>query len=165
VNAAKGPARLGGVAVPAPGTAARRGIRALPVNPLDLAGRAAATALLTASGYIHLDLYLNGYRVIPKVGTLFLIQANGSFAVALLLLLTGSFVPRLAAAGLSAGALFGFVLSRTVGVFGFTERGLQPDPQALASILVEAALLIVLAVSLVPLVIQAMGRRSPATTR
>ncbi|WP_322778286.1 hypothetical protein [Frankia sp. Cas4] len=47
---------------------------------------------------------------------------------------------------LAAGALGGFILSRTVGVFGFVERGLQPSPQAIASILLEIATLLTLAV-------------------
>jgi hypothetical protein len=135
-------------------------------NPLELAGRLVAAGLLTASGYIHLHLYLDGYRVIPKIGTMFLIQESGAFAVALLLILSGALVLRLAAAGLAAGALAGFVLSRTVGLFNFTERGLQPAPDALVSLLVEVATLIVLVTPLVPTAIRpAACRPRPAGTR
>jgi hypothetical protein len=35
----------------------------------------------------------------------------------------------------------GFAMSRTVGIFGFTERGLQPAPQALISLVAELTLL------------------------
>ena len=116
---------------------------------------------MAASGYIHLDLYLNnGYRHLPKLGTAFLIQEAGSFAVALLLILSGSVVLRLLAAGLEAGALLGFALSRTVGVFGFTEHGLNPAPQALLSIVVEIAALVVLAVPLAVVVVQYSRRRA-----
>ena len=116
--------------------------------PLPLFARLGAAVCLAVSGYIHAELYVHGYRVIPGIGPSFLLQASGSFAVALLLLVSGSPVLRLGAAGLAAGALAGFVLSRTVGVLGFVEHGLQPAPQALISVLVEVAALVLLAVPL-----------------
>jgi hypothetical protein len=106
-------------------------------------------AALAATGYIHADLYLNGYRVIPVVGPSFLWLASGCFAVALLLLFTNSLVLRLAAAALAAGAIGGFVMSRTVGIFGFVEHGWLPAPQAALSVLAETAALALLAVQLV----------------
>ncbi|MGH3865520.1 MAG: hypothetical protein ACRDQ4_05140 [Pseudonocardiaceae bacterium] len=108
--------------------------------------RFGAAGCLAASGVIHAELYLNGYRVIPWIGPAFLLQASGSLAVALLLLLTWAPVPRLAAAALAGGALVGFILSRTIGILGFVEYGLQPAPQALISVLVEIATLGMLAV-------------------
>lgn len=104
------------------------------------------TAVATAAtGYVHADLYLNGgYRTIPTVGPSFLVLSSGAFAVAALLLIGTSPVLRLAAAGIAAGALGGFVLSRTIGVFGFTERGLQPAPQALISLISELGALTLL---------------------
>jgi len=116
-----------------------------PLHPRSLFARLGLAICLAASGYIHAELYVHGYRVIPGIGPSFLLQASGSFAVALLLLVTGSPVLRLGAAGLAAGALAGFVLSRTVGVLGFVEHGLQPAPQALISVLVEVAALVLLA--------------------
>lgn len=106
-----------------------------------------AAVLLALSGYIHADLYLHGYRAIPLVGPAFLLQASGSFAIALLLLLGNVFLLRLAAAGLAAGALAGFVMSRTVGIGTFVERGFDPAPQALISVLAEVAVLAVLVVA------------------
>jgi hypothetical protein len=147
--------------IPGAGGAAPAGARALSAlraswaSPVDVATRLLTAALLAGGGYIHLDLYRGGYRYIPTVGTLFVIQESGAFAVAFLLVLSGAFVLRLAAAGLAAGALIGFVQSRTVGVSGFIEHGLQPSPQALASVLVEAATLIVVAASLLPPVLRA----------
>ena len=81
----------------------------------------AGAALLAAAGAIHLDLYVTGYRTIPTIGWLFLLQVISAFALALAVLVTGS---RLAAA---AGALFalstlgGYLLSIWVGLFGFKE--------------------------------------------
>ena len=40
----------------------------------------AGAALLIASGAIHLDLYLTGYRSIPTIGRLFLLQIIAAFA-------------------------------------------------------------------------------------
>jgi hypothetical protein len=111
--------------------------------------RIAAVACLAVTGYLHADLYIHGYRVIPFIGPAFLLQASASFAVALLLIAGASVTDeppavRLAAAALAAGALAGFVASRTVGVFGFVEHGLQPSPQALLSVLAEAGVLLLL---------------------
>ena len=109
--------------------------------------RYVTAVLLALSGYIHADLYLHGYRAIPLVGPAFLLQAAGSFAIALLLLLGNVFLLRLAAAGLAAGALVGFVVSRTVGIGTFIERGFDPAPQALISVLAEVAVLALLVVA------------------
>lgn len=122
--------------------------------------RYAAAVLLAASGYIHADLYLHGYRAIPLVGPAFLIQASGSFAIAFLLLLGNVVLLRLAAAGLAAGALVGFALSRTVGIGTFVERGLDPAPQALISILAEIGVLVLLAI---PLVAKLIRTPQPST--
>jgi hypothetical protein len=111
---------------------------------VSLAGRLAVAALLAVSGYLHAELYVHGYRAIPRIGSLFLLQASGSFAIAVLLPLTAYLPLRLVAAGLAAGALGGFVLSRTVGVLGFTERGWEPAPQALLSVLAEIAVLLLI---------------------
>jgi hypothetical protein len=112
------------------------------MNPsLPLTARVAAAGCLAVSGVIHAQLYLHGYWTIPGVGPAFLLQASGALAVTLLLLLTATVVPRLIAAGLALGALGGFAASRTIGIFGFIEYGLQPAPQALISVLVEIAIL------------------------
>jgi len=104
--------------------------------------RVLAAAATAVTGYVHAELYIDGgYRVIPTVGPAFLLLASAAFAVAALLLVSGSPGLRLGAAGVACGALGGFVMSRTVGVFGFTERGLQPAPQALISLVAELTLL------------------------
>jgi hypothetical protein len=103
---------------------------------------AAATAV---TGLVHANLYVDGgYRAIHVVGPSFLLLSSGAFAVAALLLISGSPVLRLGAAAVAAGALGGFVMSRTVGVFGFTEHGLHPAPQALISLISELSALALL---------------------
>ncbi|MFF3517453.1 hypothetical protein [Streptomyces sp. NPDC002573] len=112
-----------------------------------LALRWATAATLAAGGYIHAQLYVDEYRFIPIIGPLFLLQASASFALATLLLMMGTppLLFRAAAAGVALGALGGFTASRTVGVFGFTERGLQPAPQAALSLVAETGTLLLLA--------------------
>jgi hypothetical protein len=100
--------------------------------------RFVAAACLAASGYIHADLYVHGYRVIPVVGPSFLWLAAASMAVALVIAAGAPPLVQLLGAALAAGALGGFVMSRTVGIFGFVEHGWQPAPEALISVLTEA---------------------------
>jgi len=129
-----------------------------PVSVPAAVSRIAAAVCLATSGYLHAQLYLHGYRVIPVIGPAFLLQASGSLAVAVLLLVSGPAILRLGAAALAAGALVGFVLSRTIGIFGFVERGFSPAPQALLSLLAEVAVLLLLAV---PLLGRVTARRGP----
>lgn len=108
--------------------------------------RLAVAATVATSGYVHASLYIHGYRLISPIGPMFLLQAAVSFAVAALLLFAGPPILELAAAGTALGALGGFVLSRTVGIAGFTERGFEPHPDALLSVLSEIATLALLTV-------------------
>lgn len=105
--------------------------------------RLAVVLALAVTGTLHAQLYIDSYRFIPTIGAMFLIQAAASFAVAALLLVSPPagmpVVLRVAAVAVALGALTGFAASRTIGVFGFTERGWQPAPQALLSVLAELA--------------------------
>ncbi len=114
----------------------------------DVLGRCSAAVMLAITGYVHAQLYITGYRYIHVIGVLFLIQASVSFALALLLVVGGPTLLRLAALAVTLGALGGFLASRTVGIFGFSERGLQPAPQALISLLAEIAAVGLLALPL-----------------
>lgn len=105
---------------------------------LSRIGIAAAVAI---SGVSHAYLYIHGYRHIPTIGTAFLVQASVSFALAALILIGGPAWLRWAAAILAGGSLVAFGLSRTVGLFGFSEQGWHPSPHA--AIDVAAELLVV----------------------
>lgn len=131
----------------------------------DLLLRIGIAATLAVSGYIHADLYGSGYRYIHLIGPAFLLQAAASFAIAILLLAGGPWTLRVAAAALSVGALVAFGLSRTVGFFGFTERGWQPAPQAAIGVAAELATLVLCAASALPLVRSTPERRAPAINR
>ncbi|MEU6491647.1 hypothetical protein ACFVHS_28695 [Streptomyces sp. NPDC057746] len=127
--------------------------------------RWATSATLAVSGYIHAQLWGEEYHSLPVIGLLFLFQAGVSFAFAVLLLIgTPPLALRVGAAGVAAGALAGFIASRTVGLFGFTEHGLQPAPQALLSLLAETATLLLLAVWQATLIAQERAAGPPART-
>ncbi|ORB13611.1 hypothetical protein BST37_13265 [Mycobacterium noviomagense] len=111
--------------------------------------RSCLAASLAVGGFVHALLYEHGYRHIPAIGTAFLIQASVSFAVALLILAGGPAWLRGAAAAVAGGALVAFILSRTTGIFGFSERGWQPSPHAAISVAAELLTVAVVAAYLV----------------
>jgi predicted lipoprotein with Yx(FWY)xxD motif len=88
-------------------------------QPLGL--RLAGAGLLLATGAIHLDLYLTGYRSLPTIGWLFLLQVIAAFVLGLVVAVTGSRVAALAGAGFAVATLGGYLLSVWVGLFGFKE--------------------------------------------
>ena len=83
--------------------------------------RVAGAALLAATGGIHLDLYLTGYRSIPTIGWLFLLQVIAAFGLALAVLVSGSRLAAAAGAGFALSTLAGYLLSVWIGLFGFKE--------------------------------------------
>jgi len=78
-------------------------------------------AFLIAAGAIHLDLYLTGYRSIPTIGWLFLVQVISAFVLAAAILVTRLALAAAAGAAFALGTLAGYLLSLKVGLFGFTE--------------------------------------------
>jgi hypothetical protein len=83
--------------------------------------RLTCAALLAWIGYIHLHLWVEGYRQIPTDGPLFLLDAVAGFALAAGLLAWPRPLAGLAAAGYTAATLGALVLSLSVGLFGFRE--------------------------------------------
>jgi predicted lipoprotein with Yx(FWY)xxD motif len=85
-----------------------------------LLSRSAGAALLAATGGIHLDLYLTGYRTIPTIGWLFLLQVIAAFVLAVAVAVN---VPLAAPSGalFAIATLGGYLLSLRVGLFGFRE--------------------------------------------
>ena len=81
----------------------------------------AGAALLVASAAIHLDLYLTGYRTIPTIGPLFLLQVIAGFVLAAAILVTGNWLIDALGAGFAVSTLGGYLLSLWFGLFGFTE--------------------------------------------
>ena len=83
--------------------------------------RLACVALLAWIGYIHLHLWLEGYRQIPIDGPLFLLDAVAAFALAAGLLIWPAPLAGLLAVGYTASTIGALLISLTVGLFGFRE--------------------------------------------
>jgi predicted lipoprotein with Yx(FWY)xxD motif len=138
-------------------TAARAGQRhAGPLGPgwPVLLLRVAGAGLLIATGAIHLDLYLTGYRTIPTIGWLFLLQVIAAFALALAVLVTGGrhvIAGRLAAAagaGFALATLGGYLLSVWIGLFEFKE--VRTTAGIVAGVIEVAAFAVLAALALAP---------------
>jgi len=113
----------------------------------EISLRIGIAATLVVSGVIHADLYIHGYKHIPTVGPAFLLQASMFCALAVLILAGAPEWFRWAGALLSVGTLIALALSRTMGLFGFTERGWEPSPQAAVSVIAEVLTVVLVAVS------------------
>ena len=120
--------------------------------------RLAAATFVLAGGYIHFDLWRDGYRAIDYVGPLFVANAVVSVLLVLALLLRPDV--RVAVAGIvfSVGSLAALVLSRTVGLLGFTERGWT-------DMAVQATTAEIGAIVAIALVVVARRRPMPALAR
>jgi hypothetical protein len=79
----------------------------------------ADAGLLVASGLIHLHLWDIAYRHVKVLDVLFLVQAALTLVVVVVLLATRHLLVVLGATLLMAGTIAGFILARTVGIFGF----------------------------------------------
>ncbi len=95
-----------------------------PATGLLWAVRVLGTALIAGMGWIHLHLWLDGYRTIDVIGPGFLLNAIVGIGLAVLLLVT----PRPLLRGVAAlgaltalGTLGGQLLATSVGLFGFVE--------------------------------------------
>jgi hypothetical protein len=75
--------------------------------------------LLITSGSIHLDLWNIAYRHIHILGPLFLVQVIAAFVIAVVILATRHVLAVAAGLGLVLGTILGFILVKTVGLFGF----------------------------------------------
>ena len=119
----------------------------------------AGAALLIASGSIHLDLYLTGYRSIPTIGWLFLLQIIAAYALAIAIPVTRSWLAAAAGAGFAISTLGGYLLSLKVGLFGFTE---VRTTAGIVAAIIDVAAFAVLATAVV--IALNLGRQALAAT-
>jgi predicted lipoprotein with Yx(FWY)xxD motif len=116
--------------------------------------RVAGSGLLIATAAIHLDLYLTGYRTIPTIGWLFLLQVIAAFGLGLAVLAIPRrrVIPgRLAAAagaGFALATLGGYILSVWIGLFGFKE--VRTTAGIVAGLVEVAAFVALAALALAP---------------
>jgi predicted lipoprotein with Yx(FWY)xxD motif len=113
----------------------------------QLALRLAGAGLLAATGAIHLDLYLTGYRTIPTIGVLFLLQVIAAFVLAAVVLL-GSRLGAAAGALFSLSTLGGYLLTIWFGLFGFRE--VRTTAGIVAGVIEIAAFAVLAALALTP---------------
>src|SRR5271155_4604810 len=90
-------------------------------DQLRLAMRVIGGGLLVATGAIHLDLYLTGYRSIPTIGWLFLLQVIVGFGLTTAALVTRSWLAAAASAVFALSTLSAYLLAVWIGLFGFKE--------------------------------------------
>src|ERR1700677_3471109 len=102
-------------------------------------------ALLVTSGLIHLHLWDIAYRHVKTLDVLFLVQVVLCLLAALTLLVTRHVLVVLGAAALMAGPIVGFLLARSVGIFGF--RLTFSSGLAYTVLVVEAAAVVMLALT------------------
>ena len=121
--------------------------------------RLAAAALIVVGGIVHLKLYNDGYKDFPdhNLGRSFLLNAAASAVIAVAIAISRGLLPLLAGLVLVDGTLLAFTLSRGPGIFGFTESGWNPSPEAAIALVSEIAAAVVLLVILAP-------RRRPVTS-
>ena len=125
--------------------------------------RVAGAGLLAATGAIHLDLYLTGYRSIPVIGWLFLLQVIAAFTLAAAVLASGSRLAAAAGAGFALSTLGGYLLSVWIGLFGFTE--VRTTAGIVAGVIEVAAFAVLAVLAAAPGPADAAAGRSPALAR
>jgi hypothetical protein len=111
-----------------------------------LVGRIAGAGLLAWMGWIHLHLWSQGYKHIPSIGRLFLLNFIGAVALALgVLAAPRRYLAFVAASGslMAAGTLASLIISINIGFLGFKDS--SNASYAHLSIWVEAAATVVLA--------------------
>jgi hypothetical protein len=101
--------------------------------------------LLVASGIIHLHLWDIAYRHVATLGPLFLVQAISAVVIAVAIVATRHILAVAAGLALVAGTIVGFILARTVGIFGFK----LPFSSGLANtvVIIEAVAVITLSIT------------------
>jgi len=131
--------------------------------------RVVGSGLLIATAAIHLDLYLTGYRTIPTIGWLFLLQVIAAFGLGLAVLAIPRrlVIPgRLAAAagaGFALATLGGYVLSVWIGLFGFKE--VRTTAGIVAGLVEVAAFVALAALALAPAANAPAGGAAAAPAR
>ena len=111
---------------------------------LQLRLRVAGAVLLAVSAGIHLDLYLTGYRSIPTIGWLFLLQVVLGSVLTAAALVTRSWLAAAASAVFALSTLSAYLLAVWIGLFGFKEVRTRAG---IAAGLIEVAAFAVLALA------------------
>ena len=105
-----------------------------------------AGLLLVWSAFIHVHLWKSdGYRHIPTIGPLFVLQSIVGMLMGVAVVAVRRFWIAVLGAGFAASTLAGFLLSVGVGLFGFQDTWTAPFAQQAFFIEVAATVALVLA--------------------
>jgi hypothetical protein len=127
------------------GSRRRQGGARTPRSVLLMAARLLGAGLTVVMGLIHLRLWLDGYREIPIIGTLFILNAICSGTLAIVLLTVPARLRSTVAlitALFTAGTLAGLIASLTIGLFGVHE--ILQAPLVVTTLIVEPVGVLVL---------------------
>jgi hypothetical protein len=117
-------------------------------------------ALVAWTSTIHLHLWDTGYRHIPTIGPLFLIQGVAGAVIAVVLVVSRRLFAVVAAAGFMIATIGGLLLSVYVGLFGFMDS--LSAPYAGLTLIVESAGTLVLAGAAIALLVGTPAREAPS---
>jgi len=140
-------------------------------RPVDLGATAAFAlggALLVWSAFIHFHLWseTDGYRTIPTIGPLFLLQSITALIIGIGVVAIRRLWAAVIGMGFALTTIAGFLLSVAIGLFGFKDSWLAPyATQAFTiEILAVVVLLAAAALCLVGSVPHARAGTTPAGT-
>jgi hypothetical protein len=122
-------------------------------RPLHLAATAAFVlggALLIWSAFIHYHLWseTDGYRSIPTIGPLFLLQSIAGLVIGIGVVAVRRLWAALIGLGFVISTLAGFLLSVAVGLFGFKDSWLAPFAKEAFTVELLAVVVLVAAAAL-----------------
>jgi hypothetical protein len=103
-------------------------LRSLPLRVVVTVMIAGGAVCTVGSGVIHLYLWAKqyGYRDVPTIGPLFLIQGITAILIGLIVIVSRQVGVLLVAAGLMVTSVICLVVAVEVGMFGFKDSWLAP---------------------------------------
>lgn len=125
-----------------PRTARSTGALHQPIAPVRSAGSVAVwcgAVLIVLSALIHLHLWSTGYRHIPTIGPLFLVQGAAGIIIAVAVSVLRHPLTALLGAGYALATIGGLLISVNFGLFGFQDSIDAPYAQLSLAIEVAAA--------------------------
>jgi len=122
-------------------------------RPVDLGATAAFAlggALLIWSAFIHFHLWseTDGYRSIPTIGPLFLLQSITALVIGIGVVAIRRLWAAVVGMGFALTTIAGFLLSVAVGLFGFKDSWLAPYSKQAFTIEILAVVVLMAAAAL-----------------
>ena len=89
---------------------------------MERLSRVIAVVFVVVGGLVHLRLWRDGYRAIPRIGPSFIANVAVSGVLAAVILIKNDLRVTFAGIAFAVASLGALVMSRTVGLLGFTEK-------------------------------------------